>query len=208
MISFTVPGEAPSTPNLREHYMVRARRTKAQRAKVARLMPKWVDGPLLVIRLTRVAPRHLDTDNLAAALKGHRDAVAAKLRIDDATPLVRWEYEQRKGEPAVEVVVMEASWSALEATSPTRGKALATVTVDARKRLSVVRAPGAGRIRAPLKPRPTVEAAREAEETFAPGPLTCKICGCQIRAMDAGMCNTCLEDRLILGKPCPPSPTY
>jgi hypothetical protein len=114
MISFTVPGEAPSTPNLREHYMVRARRTKAQRAKVARLMPAWKEGPLLIIRLTRVAPRQLDTDNLAAALKGHRDAVAAKLRIDDATPLVRWEYEQRKGEPAVDVLVMETSSSALE----------------------------------------------------------------------------------------------
>lgn len=107
MIRFVIPGDAPSTANLRDHYMVRAKRTKAQRAKVARLMPAWKEGPLLVIRLTRVAPRHLDTDNLAAALKGHRDAVAAKLRIDDATPLVRWEYDQRKGESAVEVFVME-----------------------------------------------------------------------------------------------------
>lgn len=39
-----------------------------------------------------------------------------------------------------------------------------------------------------------VDAAKEAAETFAPGPPTCNGCGCQIRAMDSGLCNTCLED--------------
>jgi len=103
MIEFTIPGAAPSTPNLREHWATKAKRVKAQRAAVGRKMPKWTEGPLLIVRLTRVGPRPLDTDNLATALKGHRDAVAARLRVDDASPLVRWEYHQVKGEPAVVV---------------------------------------------------------------------------------------------------------
>lgn len=105
MIEFTIPGVAPSTPNLREHYMVKAKRVKAQRAAVARKMPPWRGGALLIVRMTRMAPRALDTDNLAAALKGHRDAVAARLRVDDASPLVEWRYAQAKGEPAVVVQI-------------------------------------------------------------------------------------------------------
>lgn len=113
-IHVVIPGEAPSTPNLREHWAVKAKRTKAQRAAVARKMPKWTAGPLLIVRLTRVAFRSLDTDNLAAALKGHRDAVAACLRVDDASPLVRWEYHQAKGEPSVVVNAWRAGEQAPE----------------------------------------------------------------------------------------------
>lgn len=112
MIEFTIPGSAPSTPNLREHWAAKAKRVKSQRAAVSRVMPTWNSGPLLIIRLTRVGPRTLDTDNLAAALKGHRDAVAARLRVDDASPLVRWEYHQAKGEPAVAVMAWKAGQQA------------------------------------------------------------------------------------------------
>jgi hypothetical protein len=108
VIEFTIPGIAPSTPNLREHWAAKAKRVKAQRASVSRKMPAWAEGPLLIVRLTRVGPRPLDTDNLAAALKGHRDAVAARLRVDDASPLVKWEYHQAKGEPAVVVTAWKA----------------------------------------------------------------------------------------------------
>jgi hypothetical protein len=52
--------------------------------------------------MTRVAPRSLDDDNLRGALKGHRDSLAATLRVDDKTPLVEWRYLQRKGPAAVE----------------------------------------------------------------------------------------------------------
>lgn len=105
MIDFTIPGDAPSTPNLREHHFARAKRVKAQRAAVARRMPKWLEGPLLNVRLTRVAPRALDGDNMQGAMKSYRDAVAARLRIDDATPLVAWAYHQVSGEAEVVVQI-------------------------------------------------------------------------------------------------------
>lgn len=67
---------------------------------------------MLVVRLTRMSPRQLDShDNLRAALKSTVDAVASWLRIDDGSMLVRWEYAQEKGEAAVrvEVEVINAS---------------------------------------------------------------------------------------------------
>lgn len=95
-ITFRVPIETKSTSNLREHHMARARRVKKQREATTLAMGVWVGEPLLVVTLTRVAPRALDDDNLRGALKAVRDAVAARLRIDDASPLVRWEYTQEK----------------------------------------------------------------------------------------------------------------
>lgn len=96
--------DAPSTPNLREHWSKRAKRTKGQRGAMAKAIKAWlVDGPRLVVVLTRVGKRELDSDNLAAALKGVRDGVADSLRIDDGSGLVEWQYRQRTGEPGVEV---------------------------------------------------------------------------------------------------------
>lgn len=123
MIEIVIPGEAPSTPNLREHWAARSKRVKAQRAAVARKVPAWGGGPLLFIRLTRVAPRRLDTDNLAGALKGHRDAVASRLRVDDASPLVSWEYEQAGGDPAVVVQMWTAQEERPARVSPSVGTA-------------------------------------------------------------------------------------
>lgn len=102
---FIIPGEAPSTPNLREHWAAKSKRIAAQRAKVKRRAPEWTVPSPVVITLTRVAPRELDDDNVRGALKAHRDAVAAWLRVDDRTPLIEWKYAQAKGEPAVKVSV-------------------------------------------------------------------------------------------------------
>jgi hypothetical protein len=99
--TFEVPIKAPSTSNLREHHMARHRRTDAQKAATLYRMPQWTGGALLVVTLTRVGPRRLDDDNLRGALKAVRDAVASRLRIDDASPLVRWEYAQEKGPKAL-----------------------------------------------------------------------------------------------------------
>jgi hypothetical protein len=81
---------------------------KAERAKAMTLCPRWRGGPLLVVTLFRYGVRELDGDNLQAALKGTRDGVAARLKVDDASPLVRWEYGQdtcRAGEERVEVAI-------------------------------------------------------------------------------------------------------
>lgn len=67
----------------------------------------------VVIRLTRLAPRELDTDNLAAAFKPVRDCVADLIRPGfrpgraDGTKLMQWEYEQKKGKPKEYAVIVE-----------------------------------------------------------------------------------------------------
>lgn len=94
--TFEVPVKTASTSNLREHPMARYRRTDAQKAATRRRCPEWTAGPLLVVRLTRVSPRKLDDDNVRGALKSVRDALASWLRVDDASPLVRWEYLQER----------------------------------------------------------------------------------------------------------------
>lgn len=106
--SFIVPIRTPSTANLREHWTERGRRNRRQKDAARLLCPRWdPNRPLLVITLTRIGPRELDTDNLASALKAVRDGIAARLAVDDATPLIRWDYRQEKGEPAVRVEVSE-----------------------------------------------------------------------------------------------------
>lgn len=100
---------APSTPNLREHWAARAKRAKGQRAAGKGLMVDWLKDfapPRIRVVLIRQAPRKLDSDNLAAAMKSYRDGVADALRIDDGSPLVVWEYTQQKG-PACVLVNLE-----------------------------------------------------------------------------------------------------
>lgn len=84
--------------NAREHHMARSTRVKRERAATQRQLAKAQrPGPLLVVRLTRLAPRTLDPgDNLPTSLKGVRDQVACWLGVDDRTPLVRWEYAQER----------------------------------------------------------------------------------------------------------------
>ena len=95
LASFTIPGDAPSTLNMREHWAAAADRVKRTRAKVRLVAPRLRGPAPLCIRLTRVGHRKLDGDNLQGALKGHRDGVASLYRVDDASPLVEWQYEQR-----------------------------------------------------------------------------------------------------------------
>lgn len=96
LATFVIPGDVPSTPNLREHWAQKAKRAKAVRLRAMVLGRQFrQDIPaLLVIELVRTGARALDSDNLQGAMKAHRDGVAAVLRIDDASPLVRWEYGQ------------------------------------------------------------------------------------------------------------------
>ena len=47
--------------------------------------------------ITRIAPRQLDTDNLAISGKSLRDSIADRLGVDDNDPLVEWRYAQERG---------------------------------------------------------------------------------------------------------------
>ena len=99
-----LPVKTVSEPNLREHWGKHARRARKQReaartivrAHILRNKVVPVDSHL-TISLTRVAPRALDSDNLAGSFKAVRDGVADALGIDDGSPLLEWRYCQARG---------------------------------------------------------------------------------------------------------------
>ncbi len=112
-----IPVRITSTPNERLHWTVKARRVKAQRSAsfmalraAYRAPPDW---PRMKVTLTRIAPRAMDSDNLAAGFKGVRDGVADFLKIDDGSGRVTWEYGQMKGAPKEYAARIEiVDWSA------------------------------------------------------------------------------------------------
>jgi len=105
-----LPVRTWSEPNVRVHWAKRARRAKKQR-EAARLLVRVAHAPPppgnITVRLTRIAPRQLDTDNLAAALKAVRDGVADALGMDDGDTRLTWLYGQRRGEPNEYAVMVE-----------------------------------------------------------------------------------------------------
>lgn len=110
-IEFQVPIKATFTLNSREHWAARARKRKLERIAVAVAMrtaaaQRWFDpeGGVLVT-LTRVGPRKLDSDNVQGALKSVRDEIALQLGMDDGDDQISWIYEQAKGEYGVRAVV-------------------------------------------------------------------------------------------------------
>lgn len=82
-----------------EHWGDKTRRRKNQQAEIDAVMFNAMHGQTValpcVVRLTRIGPKALDTDNLAGAFKGCRDAIAKRLGVDDGdTDKVTWEYKQ------------------------------------------------------------------------------------------------------------------
>ncbi|MCI0571048.1 MAG: hypothetical protein L0Y66_09860 [Myxococcaceae bacterium] len=91
--------------SFRGGWQARARTARSQRDAVRRRLPREPLPALVAVRLTRLSRGKLDTDNLNTALKHVRDQVACWLGLDDASPLVRWEYRQATGAPGVRVEV-------------------------------------------------------------------------------------------------------
>lgn len=109
-MKYTLPLKILSEANLRCHWAARAARMKRHRqtADVMTPAPRLVSLPA-TITLTRIAPRALDSDNLAGGFKGVRDGVADKLGINDNDPRVTWVYAQRKGKPREYAAEVEIS---------------------------------------------------------------------------------------------------
>jgi hypothetical protein len=113
-MSRRLPLRIVSSANLREHWAVKAKRTKAHRSagvfvgKAIKRVAMPYGGPdSVAVTLTRVAPRPLDThDNLRSGFKAFVDGVAEGLGVDDSTVL--WEYQQRRGEPKEYAVEVDA----------------------------------------------------------------------------------------------------
>lgn len=111
MITTTIPLRTVSESNAHEHWRVRQRRAKEQRGTTALVMRSLSrPGPLpLVVTITRIAPRALDSDNLAGSQKHIRDGVADWLGIDDRDPRIEWRYAQERGAPKSYAVRIEVS---------------------------------------------------------------------------------------------------
>jgi hypothetical protein len=94
----------PSTANLREHWAAKAKRASEHRAAARMVLGTRARGFVpAIVTLTRVAPRRLDDDNLAAAFKNIRDGVADAIGVDDRDPRITWLYEQTAGNYAVRI---------------------------------------------------------------------------------------------------------
>jgi hypothetical protein len=107
MLSVTVPIQTVSEMNRRDHWAKRHRRARDQKdlvtlmLRTAKFDRKRLVAPF-VVKMTRLAPGAIkDSDNLAAATKAARDAIAAFLGVDDAdllgTGQVRWIVAQERG---------------------------------------------------------------------------------------------------------------
>ncbi len=113
-ITFEVPVRTMSEANLRGHWREKANRAKLQRSRAqidtyVHLPPGGLKAGRIEITLTRIAPRGLDTDNLARALKAVRDGIADALRIDDGDERLSWSYRQEKRKPKEYSVRVEVS---------------------------------------------------------------------------------------------------
>lgn len=126
VISMTIPLRTVSEANAHTHWRERQKRAKGQRdAAGLFVLSEWqrrygrrlagllaVNGiGALAVTLTRIAPRALDSDNLAGSQKHVRDGVADALGINDRDPRVTWLYAQergRKGEYAVRIDIRRA----------------------------------------------------------------------------------------------------
>lgn len=116
MIVVTLPVKIESIANRREHWAARANRAKSHRTQAwaelrhADKAPRLL-GPV-VVTLTRIAPRELDSDNLAIGFKSVRDGIADWLGVNDNDKRITWEYCQERGAPnqyAARIEVREAT---------------------------------------------------------------------------------------------------
>lgn len=108
--TYTIPVRTVSEANRREHWAAKAKRAKELRSiafVATHANVDWREPGLFVavrkrgatITLTRLAPRALDSDNLAASFKAVRDGIADSLGINDGDERIEWRYAQRKGKP-------------------------------------------------------------------------------------------------------------
>jgi hypothetical protein len=107
MVTFSIAVRTKSLANLREHWSSRHRRSSAEKGATKLAMVGLKLSPVLVVRMTRYGVRLLDDDNVRGALKAIRDMVAQRLRVDDASPLVAWEYAQATCKRGQEHVLVE-----------------------------------------------------------------------------------------------------
>lgn len=115
-LQFSMPMRVDSETNAREHWSKKYRRKKKQQDW---LLTAWLEAIIAeetqwpikfpcIVRLTRIGPKNLDSDNLVESFKAIRDAIAWTMDIDDGDERIKWEYAQEavgKRQYAVKVEV-------------------------------------------------------------------------------------------------------
>ena len=92
---YLLPIKTVTGLNAREHFRVRAKRVRAERAAVALIVkPFWTP---CIVRMVRLSSSLCDDDNLQGAMKAVRDEIAKINGVDDgpAGPIT-WVYAQEK----------------------------------------------------------------------------------------------------------------
>lgn len=101
VLVIVIPGlKLVSEANAHEHWRVRAKRAKSQRATAAMLLRSLVGQPPalpLDITITRTSAGCLDSDNLQGSAKHVRDGIADWIGVDDGNPGYTWRVEQSRG---------------------------------------------------------------------------------------------------------------
>ena len=115
MITIEMPTvKVISEMNTREHWRKRKIRFDNQKIEVNYFWRHALKGQKITlpcsVRLTRIGPKELDTDNLAGAFKAVRDQVAKEIGIDDGSKQINFQYAQEaigKRQYAIRVEVIE-----------------------------------------------------------------------------------------------------
>lgn len=109
MIKFTMPMRLENLANKREHHFQRSKRARCQRGAAFMYCGEQtaVRPPLpLVIRITRVGKKLMDSDGLTISAKHIRDGIADWLGVDDGSHMITWTVLQRVGKDySVEVEI-------------------------------------------------------------------------------------------------------
>ena len=103
-----LPIKVESEANKREHWRKVNKRKQEQREAthmaVAAAFKKTPLQAPLIVTLTRIGPRKLDSDNVVGGFKFVRDGVAKAVGIDDGDRArIGWNYAQRTSSPKAEI---------------------------------------------------------------------------------------------------------
>lgn len=108
----TLPLRLPSLLNSRMHPLALHRLLKRQLNQVQKaLLPFRLRLPSLpaTATLTRIGPKPLDPDNLAASFKAVQDGIAQFFGVDDGSDAWTWVYAQEKGAYGLKVEIRSRS---------------------------------------------------------------------------------------------------
>lgn len=97
-LEFDAPIITVSEANRREHWTARSLRRRLQRTAMTVFLKNALQGRSIqlpcLVKLTRIGPKAMDSDNLAGSQKGLRDAIAQVLGVDDGDPRIKFDYAQ------------------------------------------------------------------------------------------------------------------